>query len=1000
MRTVFGIPAAPLATGLVVALGVVLAVVAALAVRNRVFLKLGVRNVRRGRGRTVLIVVGLMLGTAIIASALGTGDTMSRTVRSAVFESLGETDELITVQGPDTEALLTGTAVEIEYFDETLAATVTERIPESAPVDAVAPAIIEPIAVQDRTSRENEPRVTLFASDPVAFAAFDPIRADGREVSLADLAPGQVYLNRDAAEDLGAAAGDALLLLVGTNLGEAEVAAVVDARGTGTEGAAVLMPLGAAQELLGRPGEVKHVLVSNDGDEASGAARTGEVVAALDPVLAPLGLEALPMKEDGLDLADENGQAFMSIFTTFGTFSIAAGILLIFLIFVMLAAERRGEMGTARAIGTQRGHLVQTFLFEGFAYDLLAAAVGTALGVGIAYVMVLVMSSAFGDLLGGIELQHDTRPRSLLIAYGLGVLVTFLVVAASAWRVSRLNIVTAIRNAPEPVSRRPGRGRWVWMSLLALAGAAMTASGAAGAEGTAFLLGVSLLLIAVVLVARALGASERLVFTAGGIALVVWWLLPSGVHEAIVGKELSSDFSIFITAGLVVVVGATWTVMYNADVVIRVVSRGLAWLRGLAPVLKTALAYPLRTRFRTGITLAMFTLVVFTLVIGSTVSTSFIQAFDDEETFGGGFDIRTEMAPLGAVDDMATAVEENDAVDAADFEVIGAQSFVPVDARQTGADGTRPAAEYFVRGLDDAFLDHTTYGLSAIATGYDSADDVWRALATTDGLAVVDGFVAPRRGNFNFGTTPDFRLEGFFVEDEIFEPVPVEVTDPQTGAAIELSVIGVLSDNVPWEMSGITTSQDTLAPFGARARANVHFFAVAPGVDADAAAKELESAFLGNGMEAETMAALLDEAVGTSWMFNRLIQGFLGLGLIVGVAALAVVSARSVVERRQQIGVLRAIGFQRAMVRRTFVIEASFVALTAIVLGTTLGLMLAWNLVRDAQGQPGNENLAFVVPWVNLLVVFAAVYGAALIATSLPARKAARVYPAEALRYE
>ena len=44
-------------------------------------------------------------------------------------------------------------------------------------------------------------------------------------------------------------------------------------------------------------------------------------------------------------------------------------------------------------------------------------------------------------------------------------------------------------------------------------------------------------------------------------------------------------------------------------------------------------------------------------------------------------------------------------------------------------------------------------------------------------------------------------------------------------------------------------------------------------------------------------------------------MGFMGLGLIVGVAALGVISARAVVERRQQIGVLRAIGFRRRMVQ-------------------------------------------------------------------------------------
>ena len=78
----------------------------------------------------------------------------------------------------------------------------------------------------------------------------------------------------------------------------------------------------------------------------------------------------------------------MAFFTTFGSFSIAAGILLIFLIFVMLAAERRGRAGIARAIGTRRGYLVQMFTFEGAAYDLIAAAVGAILGAIVAYGMV------------------------------------------------------------------------------------------------------------------------------------------------------------------------------------------------------------------------------------------------------------------------------------------------------------------------------------------------------------------------------------------------------------------------------------------------------------------------------------------------------------------------------------------------------------------------------------------------------------------------------------
>ena len=140
----------------------------------------------------------------------------------------------------------------------------------------------------------------------------------------------------------------------------------------------------------------------------------------------------------------------MAFFTTFGSFSIAAGVLLIFLIFVMLAAERRGELGIARAIGTRRGHLVQMFIFEGAAYDVAAAARRRAAGRGGR------LRDGGRDGAGvrrggrdeGLEIEFAVSARSLVIAFALGVLLTLVVVAVSAWRVSRMTISTAIRNLP------------------------------------------------------------------------------------------------------------------------------------------------------------------------------------------------------------------------------------------------------------------------------------------------------------------------------------------------------------------------------------------------------------------------------------------------------------------------------------------------------------------------------------------------------------------------
>ena len=126
----------------------------------------------------------------------------------------------------------------------------------------------------------------------------------------------------------------------------------------------------------------------------------------------------------------------------------------------------------------------------------------------------------------------------------------------------------------------------------------------------------------------------------------------------------------------------------------------------------------------------------------------------------------------------------------------------------------------------------------------------------------------------------------------------------------------------------------------------------------------------------------------------------MGLGLIVGVAALGVISARAVVERRQHIGVLRAIGFRRRMVQTAFLIESSFLALTSIVVGTLLGLLLAWEIVIDTRKQSSWSDLELVVPWGNLALVFLIVYVVALATTLAPALRASRIAPAEALRYQ
>ena len=990
MSKIFGIPVDRLTAVLTVLLVLALTAIAAMALRNRVFLRLGVRGVLRRGGRTALIVLGLMLGTTIISAALATGDTMSHTIRSSATTALGQTDEVVGAKGIDAAlASPNGGSTGWRYFRQHLAERLAHDTHASGLIKGVEPVIVEPVAVQDATSRQTEPRVTLFATRPDRLLG--AIHRGGRTVTLAALRPGEVYVNEKGADKLAAKPGDVLQVLSGNSVSTMRVKAIVGYDGGGSDGAGVLMPLRAAQQFLGKQGLVKALFVANVG----GVSATNQAMRVLQPAAARLGLEADNTKQDALQQADAGGAAFMSFFTTFGSFSIAAGILLIFLIFVMLAAERRSELGIARAVGTHRRHLVQMFLYEGLAYDLLAAYVGVLLGVGVAYGMVLAMASAFSTA-ADFKISYSVRPTTFLLGYAIGVLLTLAVVAFSAWRVSRMNIVTAIRNLPEPSAEKERRRRRYFGVAALLFGALLVLSGIKAKDAVILGLGVSLVVLGLVPIVRAFGLPERAVHTGAGLALVAWFVLP--ISRWLFG-ELKVNFSIFVLGGLMIVIGASWTIMYNADILLGAFGSTLGRVRGLAPVVRMSIAYPLRSLFRTGVTLAMFTLVVFTLVVGATTSGAFTNAFNDLNVFGGGFDVRATTSPAQPIVNMRAALARTHGVPLRDFSVVSSESTLPVKARQLGVGAKEES--YTVNGADAAFLSHTTYRLADRARGYGSAAAVWRAIRAHPNLAVVDQFVVQRKQNWNFALAPKFRLHGFYIEDQVFDPVRVAVRDPQTGKRLTLTVIGVLSDSAPQFMSGIWTSQRSLQrAFGDRVLPTIHLFKLRPGVDAKIAAQGLESEFVANGMQADSLKKLLSELVAANVTMNRLVMGFMGLGLIVGVAALGVITARAVVERRQQIGVLRAIGFRKRMVQLSFLVESSFVALTSIAVGTGLGLVVAHSVISDSQSTPSWQNLSFDVPWMNLGIIFLVVYLVALATTFAPARRAARIYPAQALRYQ
>jgi putative ABC transport system permease protein len=215
-----------------------------------------------------------------------------------------------------------------------------------------------------------------------------------------------------------------------------------------------------------------------------------------------------------------------------------------------------------------------------------------------------------------------------------------------------------------------------------------------------------------------------------------------------------------------------------------------------------------------------------------------------------------------------------------------------------------------------------------------------------------------------------------------------------------LQVIGVIEQENTLAGQDIWVNRDTLNRIaGEPVNPNEFYIKVAEGADIHAVAQATERAFLNNAVNASVLAESFAQAQALTRGILQLFQGFLALGLLVGIAALGVISTRTVVERRQQVGMLRAIGFQPFMVALTFLMESSFIALTGIVVGATVGVLLGDALV-GASFESLADGRVFNIPWGQIGVIVLIAYGFSLLTTILPALQASRIYPAEALRYE
>jgi putative ABC transport system permease protein len=379
----------------------------------------------------------------------------------------------------------------------------------------------------------------------------------------------------------------------------------------------------------------------------------------------------------------------------------------------------------------------------------------------------------------------------------------------------------------------------------------------------------------------------------------------------------------------------------------------------------------------------------------SAMNLNYDKLFSADES-RGGWDVQVAENPNNPIRSVQQTLQEKGSPVAGNIAREGSVEIAgDISATEVSQDGV-DWSDYPVHGFTDGFLDAGTVPLDKIANGYETQLDVWQALKTEPDAAVTDGFTIQGGG---FGGD-QITIDGIpsDVSEKKYDAPTATVRDAVSGKTREVRIIGVIafgaSNNFQGIGMGARSFEETFGP----PVASIHFLALKDASNAQDEAKEIESTLVVTGVQADSLKQIAEENNALSRNFLYLMQAFMGLGLVVGIAAIGVIAFRTVVERRQQIGMLRAIGYKRSTVALSFLMESSFVTVLGVLSGMGLGLWLAYFLVTSSDFPA--QNATFHVPWLQLAFFAVLTILASLAMTWIPARQAASVPTAEALRYE
>lgn len=206
-----------------------------------------------------------------------------------------------------------------------------------------------------------------------------------------------------------------------------------------------------------------------------------------------LGFVFRPVKRQGLE-ASRGTTDFNMLFMAFSFFIIAAAIMLVALLFRLGIERRASEIGTLAAVGFRSRQVRGLLSAEGLLVAMTGGALGLAGGLGYAWLMLAGLRDPRWWLaaVSAPFLQLHVTPRSLAIGYASGVVVSWLAIVGSLWRMSKTPVRSLLAGQAASDSRLLTRRPWLsrivgWLALVGAVAAAVFANRLTGeAQAGAF----------------------------------------------------------------------------------------------------------------------------------------------------------------------------------------------------------------------------------------------------------------------------------------------------------------------------------------------------------------------------------------------------------------------------------------------------------------------------------------------------------------------------------